>query len=357
MDGIDAALVEIGDSTFALRGFLESPYSPKLRDALETLVKTEQAPLSEIGRLHVEIGQAFAAAALALLESAGFCADEIVAIGSHGQTVLHRPDASPGYSMQMGDAAVIAFRTGITTVADFRAKDVAAGGQGAPLVPAFHKFAFGRQGTTAHAVLNLGGISNLTLFSSKGDVLGFDCGPGNTLLDTWVSRCLSLDYDRDGSWGRSGTVNAELLRAMLSDEYFRRTGPKSSGRDYFNLDWVLAQIERCGRRVADADVQATLTELTAATVAAALTRELPACLQLAVCGGGSRNSFLMERLRSHLTAVQICGTEEFGLPPAAVEACAFAWMAACRLANVPANIPAVTGAPQELVLGAVHHPR
>ena len=357
MDGIDAALVEIDANTLALRSFLGAPYTPQLRTALETLVRTEQASLAEIGRLHVEVGGAFAAATLDLLETAGFRSEEIVAIGSHGQTVLHRPDARPGYSIQLGDASVIAYRTGITTVADFRAKDLAAGGQGAPLVPAFHQFAFTRKHGTAHGVLNLGGIANLTLFSEKAHVSGFDSGPGNTLLDTWVSRCRSLDYDPDGAWGRSGVIHFELLREMLRDEYFTRAGPKSSGRDYFNLDWILAQLKRVVGSVADADVQATLTELTAATVAAALLRELPECRQLAVCGGGSRNSFLLERLSGHLPAVQICSTEEFGIPPAAVEACAFAWMAARRIANLPANIPDVTGAPQALVLGAVHHPR
>lgn len=357
MDGIDAALVELGDSSLVVRCFIEVPYGPALKTALENLVRTEQAPLSEFGRLHVEVGEAFAAAALALLEHGGVCSQDIIAIGSHGQTVLHRPDALPAFSIQLGDAAVIAFRSGVTTVADFRSKDLAAGGQGAPLVPAFHRFAFAKHSTDESAVLNLGGIANLTLFSEGSDISGFDCGPGNTLLDLWVRRCRSLEFDRDGAWGRTGLVNTRLLAEMLRDEYFRRRGPKSSGRDYFNLNWINSYLERLGDPVSDVDVQATLTELTASTVATALNRELRRCQRLAVCGGGSANSFLLERLSAHLPAVGISTTEVLGIQAQAVEACAFAWLAARRIANEPGNIPAVTGAPRELVLGAVHHPR
>lgn len=354
MDGIDAALIELKDANLKLREFMAVPYAPGLRGALESLVQQEHATLSEFGRLHVEIGQAFANAALALIRKCCLDAQDVAAIGSHGQTVLHKPDATPPFSLQLGDASVIAFRTRVITIADFRSKDIAAGGQGAPLVPAFHEFAFGNQRGETHAVLNLGGIANLTIFA-KQLVLGFDCGPGNTLMDRWVLRCRGLDFDRDGEWARTGVVNEALLRALLEDTYFLRQGPKSSGRDHFNLTWLLSRLTSVGT-VAEADVQATLAELTASSIADALNRSVDACSQLAVCGGGVRNVFLMERLSAHLPRTRIVSTSELGIPAEAVEACAFAWLAARRLSNEHGNIPAVTGAPEPLVLGAIHHP-
>lgn len=355
MDGIDSALVEITQASLTLVAFVATTYARPLRNALTALVGAEHAPLESIGRLHVEIGQAFAAAASAVLEESGLNARDVVAIGSHGQTVLHKPEANPPFSLQLGDASVIAFRTGITTVADFRAKDIAAGGQGAPLVPAFHQFAFGAHSPGAHAVLNLGGISNLTIFKSPSEVSGFDCGPGNTLMDIWIERCRGLEFDRDGCWARSGKVNSGLLHAMLTDSFFARTGPKSSGRDYFNLRWLNRHLARF-RDIAEVDVQTTLAELTARTTSEALRRHLGQCLQLAVCGGGAENAYLLERLAALLPGTRILTTTELGIPPRAVEACAFAWLAACRLAAVPGNIPTATGAPAPLILGAIHHP-
>lgn len=355
MDGIDAALVEIRDKKLKLREFIAMSYDRPLRASLELLVQREHVALSEFGRLHVEVGRAFAKAATALIQKSGLDARDVAAIGSHGQTVIHKPEANPPFSIQLGDASVIAFRTRVTTVADFRAKDIAAGGQGAPLVPAFHQFAFGNPRGEAHAVLNLGGIANLTILARPEHVSGFDCGPGNTLMDLWSVRCRGLDFDANGEWARTGSVNEHLLSAMLDDDYFLRHGPKSSGRDYFNLTWLLRHLTSVGM-VEEADVQATLAELTASSVASALRRNLDSCAQLAICGGGVRNAFLMERLSAHLPGTRIVSTSAFGIPPEAVEACAFAWLAARRLSNEHGNVPAVTGAPKPLVLGAIYHP-
>jgi anhydro-N-acetylmuramic acid kinase len=356
MDGVDAALVRITDASIALLGYYEEAYTPELKSALEIVVHANTIDLETLGTLHIAVGKAFAAATQTLLKSLNITPDNIIAIGSHGQTLLHRPKLTNPFSLQIGDPAVIAYLTGITTVADFRAKDLAAGGQGAPLVPAFHHFAFGR-GQAEHAVLNIGGIANLTLFTSTGKVIGFDTGPGNTLLDRWIQTHSGDSYDANGAWARSGNVSHALLESLLSDEYFALAGPKSSGRDYFNLEWLARhQARTLGMSISPADMQATLVELTACSVARSLVRALPHCKQLAICGGGVKNAYLMDRLRVQLSGMPIIGTDQLGIPASAVEACAFAWLAARRLSNEPGNLPSVTGAARSLVLGGIHHP-
>jgi anhydro-N-acetylmuramic acid kinase len=356
MDGVDAALVRITDTSISLIGYHEEAYTSELKSALEAVVGTNTIDLETFGSLHIAVGKAFAAVTQALLKSLNITPEHIVAIGSHGQTLLHRPNLANPFSLQIGDPAVIAYQTGITTVADFRAKDLAAGGQGAPLVPAFHRFAFDR-GYSEHAVLNIGGIANLTLFTSIGETLGFDTGPGNTLMDRWIQTHSGKSYDTDGAWARSGNVCPALLESLLSDQYFSLAGPKSSGRDYFNLEWLARyQDKTLGLPISPADIQATLAELTACSVTRSLKSALPHCKQLAICGGGVKNSYLLDRIRTQLSGIEIVSTEQLGIPASAVEACAFAWLAARRLSDEPGNLPSVTGAARSLVLGGIHHP-
>ncbi len=355
-DGIDAALVRFdadgaGPRCRLLAG-LTHPWDPALREELVALGQgTEVGSLDVLGRLDAQVGLAFADAALRLIEHAGVAPARIRAIGSHGQTVRHRPLTDPAFTWQIGDAHRIAERSGITTVADFRRRDVAAGGQGAPLMPAFHLAMLGAADED-RAVLNLGGIGNLTLIPREGTVRGFDTGPANALMDSWCQRHLGLDYDAEGAFAASGNVDAALLEQLRADPWFGLPPPKSTGREQFHLDWVGARLPE--GQVPAADVQATLLELTAATVTDALLRHQPETRRLLVGGGGVRNPVLMARLAARLPGVVVESTQAHGLDPDYLEAMGFAWLAAEALAGRPANLPAVTGARGPRILGAIH---
>ncbi len=278
-------------------------------------------------------------------------ADTVNAIGSHGQTLRHAPMGEHPFTMQLGDANIIAERCGIDTVADFRRRDVAAGGQGAPLVPAFHAAVFSHAGEE-RAVLNIGGIANLTLLHRDGRVRGFDTGPGNGMMDAWCRKQLDKNFDANGEFAASGSVHGQLLQACLNDAWFDKAPPKSTGRDQFNLDWLQTKMQ--GLVVSPADVQATLTALTAHTIARELKAAMPDCQRLLVCGGGSHNPVLMQHLRHLLANTEIQTTAEHGLHPDYVEAAAFAWLAKEALARRAGNLPAVTGAKSFRVLGVVY---
>ena len=352
-DGIDAALAQFppeGGCRF-VEG-LTLPWDPLLRERLVALGQGgELASLDELGDVDARIGLAFAAAAVALLQHSGVEAAQVKAIGSHGQTVRHRPSASPAFTLQLGDANRIAERTGITTVADFRRRDVAAGGQGAPLMPAFHLAMLGTADED-RAVLNLGGIANLTLIPRVGTLLGFDTGPANALLDAWCERHTGHAYDADGAFAASGVVDEGLLARWRADPWFTLPPPKSTGREQFHLAWVQQQIGD-GQHVA-ADVQATLLELTAVTVADALLRDLPGAGRVLVCGGGVRNGHLMQRLAARLPGVVVESSARHGLDPDYLEAMGFAWLAQRTLDGLAGNLPSVTGATGLRVLGAIH---
>ena len=352
-DGIDAALAQFppeGGCRF-VEG-LTLPWDPLLRERLVALGQGgELASLDELGDVDARIGLAFAAAAVALLQHSGVEAAQVKAIGSHGQTVRHRPSASPAFTLQLGDANRIAERTGITTVADFRRRDVAAGGQGAPLMPAFHLAMLGTADED-RAVLNLGGIANLTLIPRVGTLLGFDTGPANALLDAWCERHTGHAYDADGAFAASGVVDEGLLARWRADPWFALPPPKSTGREQFHLAWVQQQIGD-GQHVA-ADVQATLLELTAVTVADALLRDLPGAGRVLVCGGGVRNGHLMQRLAARLPGVVVESSARHGLDPDYLEAMGFAWLAQRTLDGLAGNLPSVTGAAGLRVLGAIH---
>lgn len=352
-DGIDAALAQFPvDGGCRFVEGLTLPWDPLLRERLVALGQGgELASLDELGDVDARIGLAFAAAAVALLQHSGVDATQVRAIGSHGQTVRHRPSASPAFTLQLGDANRIAEHTGITTVADFRRRDVAAGGQGAPLMPAFHLAMLGTADED-RAVLNLGGIANLTLIPREGTLLGFDTGPANALLDAWCERHTGRTYDADGAFAASGVVDAGLLARWRDDPWFALPPPKSTGREQFHLAWVQQQIGD-GQHVA-ADVQATLLELTAVTVADALLRTLPGARRVLVCGGGVRNGHLMQRLAARLPGVVVESSARHGLDPDYLEALGFAWLAQRTLDGLAGNLPSVTGAAGPRILGAIH---
>lgn len=358
-DGIDAALVRFGEDG-AQHGALvlgrTYAWAPDLRARLVAIGQGERIDsLDEVGTLDVRIAAAFADAATQLLEETGMAAGRITAIGSHGQTVRHRPDGAAfdgrhPFTMQLGDGNVIAERTGITTVADFRRRDVAAGGHGAPLVPAFHAAVLHDPGED-RAVLNLGGIGNFTLLPGVGVVRGFDTGPANALMDAWCQKHFDRPFDHEGAIASRGKVDAGLLERLLDEPWFVLPPPKSTGREQFHLDWVQARLD--GSEGTE-DVQATLLELTAVTVCQALLREQPDTRRVLACGGGVRNAALMARIAQLLPAATVVSTADVGLDPDHVEAMAFAWLARQTLMGAPGNLPAVTGARGPRVLGAVY---
>ncbi len=353
MDGVDAALVRFGARNVELVAARTTPYAPSLRVALGALAagSTPDDQLDERGRLDAAVGETFGAAAAALLAEAGVAAESVRAIGSHGQTVRHRPES--GFSIQMGDPARITQATGITTVADFRRADLAAGGEGAPLAPIFHR-AFFSDPRESRAVLNLGGIANLTLLIPNRSVVAFDVGPANALLDPLAREATGESCDRDGGLAATGRVNEALLAALLADPWFARPPPKSSGPEYFNLAWVRRHAESVD--IAPADLAATLTELSAAGVALALDAQYARPARVYCCGGGVHNPEFMRRLAARIPGARVTTTADLGVDPDYIEAICFAWLARERLAGRPGNLPEVTGARRKVVLGAIHRP-
>lgn len=355
-DGIDAALVRFEPDCELVFG-RTYPWDPALRARLIALGQGGEArSLDELGELDTILARAFADAATRAIEEAGIARGEVRAIGSHGQTVRHRPESKAAFTWQMGDGNVIAERAGITTVADFRRRDVAAGGHGAPLMPAFHAAMLGSE-LEDRAVLNLGGIGNFTLLpkhagAAAGAVRGFDTGPANALMDAWCERHLGRPYDANGAFAASGEPDADLLARLLDDPWFALPPPKSSGREQFHLPWLESRLGDGQRR--PVDVQATLLELTAATVADALQATQPDTARVLVCGGGVHNAALMARLSARMPGAIVEPTSIHGLDPDYVEAMGFAWLARETLAGRPGNLPGVTGAKGLRVLGAIY---
>lgn len=353
LDGVDAVLADLSSGVVVL-AHAHRPFDPALRAELLDLNRSGTDELHRAALAGNALARAYADVVRSVLQAAALAPQDVAAIGAHGQTVRHRPgefDAT-GYTIQLLNAALLAELCGIDTVADLRSRDVAAGGQGAPLVPAFHRAVFGRPGTTS-AVLNLGGIANLTLLHADGSTLGFDCGPGNALLDHWCERHRGTPFDDSGSWAARGQVIDALLSALLGDPFFARQPPKSTGRDLFNVDWLARQVQAWPE--ADAgDVQATLAELSARAAADALRRHAPGAAELLVCGGGALNAHLMARLAALLPGCPVLPTDARGLPATQVEAAAFAWLAQAHCARRPGNLPEVTGASGPRVLGALY---
>ncbi len=350
LDGIDAVLAEIGPTGQPrLLHTHYLPYPDSLRAQLLAL-HTPQADEIHLAALAAnELARLYAEAVRALLD--GIAPGSVRAIGCHGQTLRHRP--ADGYTLQIGNAALLAELTGITVIADFRSRDIAAGGQGAPLVPAFHARALQHPGI--HRVIaNIGGIANVTDLPLDSRVRGWDTGPGNMLLDAWIKRHRGDHYDRDGAWAASGSVHPGLLAALAQHPYLQRPPPKSAGREQFNLDWLDATLGTLDKAVDPADVQATLLEFTATSLADAVNRECCGVQELYVCGGGAHNGALMQRIRAHLPNARVASTAALGIDPDWVEALAFAWLARQTLNHEPGNLPAVTGARGERILGAIY---
>lgn len=349
-DAIDAALVAFEGDAPTTVAASATPYEPALRARiLDLALGRETASFDRSGELDVEIGHAFANAAESLLARSGVVRERIRAIGSHGQTLWHRPYAAHPFTVQLGDPNVIAERLRIITVADFRRRDLAAGGQGAPLAPAFHAACLSASDET-RAVLNLGGIANLTLLAPGHPVRGFDTGPASGLMDAWCREHTGAAFDRDGAMAAQGRVDDVLLARLLDDAYFARPAPKSTGRETFQLQWLR---ERLRGSESVADVQATLLALTVRTVTDALQRECPQATRVIACGGGVHNGRLMHALGDALAPVQLDTTTEHGIDPDYVEAIAFAWLARETLEGRPGNRPEVTGARGPRVLGAI----
>ncbi len=349
LDGLDIALIEQTTRTrlIATR-FQEMP--AQLRQELLALCSSGQDELARAAIAENQWAELAAETIGQLLMEQQLTPQSIRAIGSHGQTVRHEPHL--GFTIQIGNPALLAELTGITVVGDFRRRDVAAGGHGAPLVPAFHEFIFASP-QRARAVLNIGGFSNLSILYPGNPTHGFDCGPGNVLMDAWIGRHKGMAYDRNGHWAATGIVDEDLLTSMLNEAFFKAQGPKSTGRELFNLTWLdrlLAERED----LQPENVQATLLELTARSIVESLIATQLDVEELLVCGGGAHNAALMQRLQGQLPSCEVKSTDSEGVPPDWVEAMAFAWLAHCCLEGIPANRPAVTGAKGSRVLGAIY---
>ncbi len=354
LDGIDAAIVDLHGDYPSICAALTQPFEPALRQALLTLAQGQASDEIEVmGSLDSRLGTCFAEAALQVIADSGLPRETIRAIGSHGQTIRHRPAAAYPFTLQIGDPNIIAERTGITTVADFRRRDIAAGGQGAPLVPAFHAHCF-RTPVENRAVLNIGGMANLSILPAASDspVSGFDTGPGNVLLDAWIHAQQGQSFDSNGAWAASGKPIPSLLERLLAEPYLAASPPKSTGRELFQLDWLMLHLQ--GSNAAAEDVQATLCAYTARTIAMALRTWAPATQRLLVCGGGARNRHLLALLGTELGGITVESTSAHGLEPEWIEATAFAWMARETLAARTSNLPDVTGARHRVILGGIY---
>ena len=355
LDGVDGVLVDFEAAPMRVVTHAHRAFEPALAHELLALNVPGESELHRGALAANALARVYAEIVEALLAASGLPRSQVRAIGAHGQTVRHRPREFDGigYTVQLNNPALLAELTGIDVIADLRSRDVAAGGQGAPLVPAFHRAVFGRTGE-AVAVLNLGGISNLTALRADGSTIGFDCGPGNALMDHWCLQHTGRRYDDAGAWAATGQVVGALLAQMRADPYFALAPPKSTGRDLFNPAWLQAQLAPYRPSPAPVDVQATLSELTAAVCAADVRRHAEGSCELLVCGGGTFNTHLMQRLAAHLPGVNVRPTDARGLPADQVEACAFAWLARAFTRREPANLPSVTGAAGLRVLGALY---
>ncbi|MDO6708688.1 anhydro-N-acetylmuramic acid kinase [Photobacterium sp. 1_MG-2023] len=352
MDGVDTALVAIEDSRIELLAHDDFPMPPELKQRLLAVCTGQPTNLIEIGTLDHQLGLLFADAVDALLEKSGYTADQIRAIGNHGQTVFHQPTGTTPFTMQLGNAHLIATRTGIDTVADFRRKDMALGGQGAPLVPAFHKTLF-QSSDSSVVILNIGGIANLSVIRPDEPVFGYDTGPGNMLMDFWCQQHTGKPFDLDGQFARQGKVDDILLEAMLTEPYFSLSAPKSTGRELFNDAWLGQQLTN--HTASAKDVQRTLCELTAVSIAwEVLKFQSGPNPTLLVCGGGARNPLLMDRISALLPDWYVSTTREQGVDSDYMEAMAFAWLAQRRIHDLPSNLPEVTGASRLASLGVVY---
>ncbi len=352
LDHIDSALVDFSTKHLQLHTSHQTSFPPALRQACQDIIQHPVCSLDQLCQLDRWLGQCIAEHVLAHLELAKIEAHTIRAIGSHGQTLYHYPQPPYPSTLQIGDPNVIAANTGITTVADFRRRDMALGGQGAPLAPGFHQ-ALLHNPTHQRAVVNLGGIANITLLPKQGEVQGFDCGPGNTLMDHWIQTHQQQPFDNQGHWAKQGSCKALLLKQLMHDPYFQKPIPKSTGREYFNAHWLKSYLDNFSDLKAQ-DVQRTLLELTAKIIALDIQRYQPDNQEVILCGGGCENDMLVQRIRELCVHSDVNTTESFGVPPQSIESMAWAWLAKQTLENLPGNLPSVTGASQATLLGGIY---
>jgi anhydro-N-acetylmuramic acid kinase len=356
LDGIDACLVDFSDGQAKTIGFYYSPYDTTLIQRIAELSLPEhRTGLQDYGILDCELGHLFAASVRSLLQKTSISAASIQAIGSHGQTVFHAPDLTFPFSLQIADPNVIAEQTGITTIADFRRRDMAVNGQGAPLVPAFHEALFSHP-TEHRCIINIGGIANITVLpaGSAQGALGFDTGPGNTLMDLWIQQQKNLAYDAGGQWAKTGSVDHDLIGRLKLDPYFKRYPPKSTGKEYFSLSWLQ---KKCGSTsYKPEDIQASLVFLTAITLCDAIRQYAPLTERVLICGGGAQNDYLRQLITKNLDC-PVESTLTYGIHPDHVEAAAFAWLARRTLNHLPGNQTSVTGASRPVILGGVYFAR
>ncbi|MEE7624657.1 anhydro-N-acetylmuramic acid kinase [Methylobacter sp. Wu8] len=353
LDGIDAALVDFQDNETHLVEFEYLPYSDEIQSTIQKISKPESLiSLKEYGAMDAQLGSLFAKAVNALLAKAAIPTSSVKAIGSHGQTIYHAPDIRFPFSLQIGDPNIIAETTGITTVADFRRRDIAAKGQGAPLVPAFHQAVF--QHPNEHrCIVNIGGIANITVLprNQSAEVIGFDTGPGNTLMDLWIKLHRNLPYDKNGAWGKTGKIDHDLVTLLKQDAYFNAAPPKSTGKEYFSLPWIYQYFDAFSYKAED--VQASLCFLTAITICDAVKKHAPATERILICGGGIHNDYLLELIQQNIDC-PVESAERYGIHPDHVEAVAFAWLARQTMNNLPGNLKEVTGALDSVILGGIY---
>ena len=354
LDGVDTALVAIDSDTTELIASDTFPIPENVKQHVLNIAMGQQTNLVEVGLIDSQLGHLYADAVNQLLAKSNLDASAITAIGNHGQTVYHQPFGDYPFTLQLGDANIIAVKTGIKTVADFRRKDVALGGQGAPLVPAFHRTVF-NPSSSSIVVLNIGGIANISVLRANTATLGYDTGPGNMLLDAWIHTQTGDNYDKNGQYSATGKIIPELLTTLCNDDYFQLEAPKSTGRELFNLDWLKKKLNEVNSTFAPQDVQATLSEFTSLTIANEVKKYYQGhAPELLVCGGGSRNPRLMARLATLLPNWHVCTTDDKGVNSEYMEAIAFAWLAYRRCNSLPSNLPEVTGASKPASLGVIY---
>jgi anhydro-N-acetylmuramic acid kinase len=358
-DAIDAVLIKTHPH-IELIATHSSPIPTELQQQIHQVSDPQKGTIDQLGHLDHQLGNAFAHAVLELMSIANISPKMIIAIGSHGQTIRHRPSPNPHpFTLQIGDPNIIAEKTGITTIADFRRRDIALGGQGAPLVPAFHRAVFSTE-KIDRAIVNIGGMANITWLPQsqlESEVIGFDTGPGNVLLDAWIQQHLQQRFDHNGNWAAQGKLNKPLLDLLLTEDFFQQSPPKSTGREMFNLTWLENRLESFNQIVSAVDVQRTLLELTVKTIADSIQTLSTHRKEIFVCGGGVFNRLLMQRLEDLLTPNAVASTTILGIEPQWIEAMAFAWLAYRRMENKSGNICSVTGAKEPGVLGAIYFGR
>ncbi len=349
MDGIDAALVDV--QHHRLIGGLTRSYSSLAQDKLHQILTNEKITTGELCQLHTILGHEFAKAVQQLLEETNTLATDIKAIGSHGQTVCHDAFADIPYTLQLACPHTIAVETSITVVADFRTRDMVLGGQGAPFAPLYHRELFASLSSSV-AIVNIGGIANLTVLKDGQCTIGYDVGPGNCLMDAWITKHQGVRFDHDGDWAASGQVIEPLLKMLLTDTYFSQIAPKSIGKEYFSLDWLTAHF--LDNNYAPQDVQATLLALTANCITHACQLHAPSAKQLLLCGGGAHNQALVKALQQQLLSYDVSGTDRFGIDPDYVEAMLFAWLASQTISNQSLDLSQITGSSKPTILGAIY---